>query len=74
VVSGFLGAWGVGEASLIDLIVAALKEEPRIDVISFKPWMFSGADQLLDAFFTELGEQLKGEVAERYSTGWRPEQ
>jgi predicted KAP-like P-loop ATPase len=57
-VVGVLGPWGSGKTSLINLIRAELHKEPAITVLDFNPWMFSGADQLIERFFVELSEQL----------------
>ena len=58
VVVGVLGAWGSGKTSFVNL---ALKEfeQTKIPILDFNPWMFSGADQLVDQFFIELTAQLK---------------
>jgi predicted KAP-like P-loop ATPase len=57
-VVGVLGPWGSGKTSFINLARDgfAVADMPLID---FNPWMFSGAEQLVDRFFTELGEELK---------------
>jgi hypothetical protein len=34
-------------------------EAADVTVLDFNPWMFSGAEQLVDAFFVELAAQLK---------------
>lgn len=57
-VVGVLGPWGSGKTSFInmgrdDFAAADLK------VIDFNPWMFSGAEQLVESFFTEIAAQLK---------------
>jgi hypothetical protein len=84
VVVGVLGRWGSGKTSFVNL---ARTEFERLGatVLDFNPWMFSGASQLLDAFFTELSSQLKlrpdlaklGEGLEEYGDafsglGWLP--
>jgi predicted KAP-like P-loop ATPase len=58
VVVGVLGAWGSGKTSFMNLACTHL-ESAGIPVVSFNPWMFSGADQLVDAFFVEIAAQLK---------------
>lgn len=58
VVVGVLGPWGSGKTSFVNLARQRLKDA-GIAVLEFNPWMFSGADQLVQAFFVELSAQLK---------------
>lgn len=58
VVVGVLGPWGSGKTSFVNLAHKRLKQE-GVTVLEFNPWMFSGADQLVQAFFVELSAQLK---------------
>src|SRR5712664_1331812 len=58
VVVGVLGDWGSGKTSFVNLARLELKQA-GISVVDFNPWMFSGADQLVEAFFVELAAQLK---------------
>jgi predicted KAP-like P-loop ATPase len=55
---GVLGPWGSGKTSFVNL---ARPEFNRLGatIIDFNPWMFSGAEQLVEMFFTELANQLK---------------
>ncbi|WP_370945357.1 P-loop NTPase fold protein [Amycolatopsis sp. cg5] len=53
-----MGPWGYGKTSLINLIRRHLETEPPLTVLDFNPWMFSGTEQLVDSFFTELAAQL----------------
>lgn len=84
VVVGVLGPWGSGKTSFVNLSQAFLKES-GVTVLEFNPWMFSGADQLVQFFFIELAAQLKlrpslaeiGELVEDYGDtfsglGWLP--
>lgn len=84
VVVGVLGPWGSGKTSFINLARGRLRES-GVTVLEFNPWMFSGADQLLQAFFIELSAQLKlrpelaeiGKLVEEYGEtfsglGWLP--
>lgn len=83
-VVGVLGPWGSGKTSYINL---ARTEFSRAGahVFDFNPWMFSGADRLVDAFFAEVSSQLKllpqigdaGKAFEEYGEllsgfGWVP--
>jgi predicted KAP-like P-loop ATPase len=53
------GPWGSGKTSLINLVKYELTKNSSVPVIDFNPWMFSGAEQLVESFFTELSAQLK---------------
>jgi predicted KAP-like P-loop ATPase len=57
-VVGVLGPWGSGKTSFINLARICL-EDAGVSVLDFNPWMFSGAEQLIDSFFVELSAQLK---------------
>jgi hypothetical protein len=58
-VIGILGPWGSGKTSLINLTRAELGQPPVITILEFNPWMFSGAEQLVESFFHELAAQLR---------------
>ena len=58
VVVGVLGAWGSGKTSFVNLARAEF-ERAGVAILDFNPWMFSGAEQLVDSFFIELAAQLK---------------
>lgn len=58
VVVGVLGPWGSGKTSFVNLARAHL-ERGAVAVLDFNPWMFSGAEQLVESFFVELSAQLK---------------
>lgn len=58
VVVGVLGAWGSGKTSFINLARTEF-EGGGVPILDFNPWMFSGAEQLVESFFTELAAQLK---------------
>ena len=53
VVVGVLGPWGSGKTSFVNLARVHL-EEAGISILDFNPWMFSGAEQLVEAFFVEI--------------------
>jgi hypothetical protein len=57
-VVGVLGPWGSGKTSFINLARSAF-ESSAVPVLDFNPWMFSGAEQLVQSFFSELSAQLK---------------
>jgi ABC-type uncharacterized transport system ATPase subunit len=60
--SGFvvavLGPWGSGKTSFLNLAREGFATG-EASVIDFNPWMFSGAEQLVDSFFAELSSQLR---------------
>ena len=57
-VVGILGPWGSGKTSFINLARRHL-QDTGITILDFNPWMFSGAEQLVEVFFAELSTQLK---------------
>lgn len=57
-VVGVLGAWGSGKTSFINLARNALNQG-SITILDFNPWMFSGTEQLMQSFFSELSAQLR---------------
>lgn len=57
-VVGVLGPWGSGKTSFVNMARQAFERE-SIVVVEFNPWMFSGAEQLVQSFFSELSAQLK---------------
>lgn len=58
-VMGILGPWGSGKTSLVHLIQEELREIPPLTLIEFNPWLFSGANQLVENFFVEVGAQFR---------------
>lgn len=58
VVVGVLGPWGSGKTSFLNLARERLGAR-GVTVLEFNPWMFSGADQLIEAFFVEISSQLR---------------
>ena len=58
VVVGVLGPWGSGKTSFVNLARTDL-EAKAAAVIDFNPWMFSGAEQLVQSFFGEISAELK---------------
>ena len=57
-VVGILGPWGHGKSSFINLMREQFEKEPKLTVVDFNPWMFSGSNQLVNFFFTEIGAEL----------------
>lgn len=58
-VVGILGRWGVGKSSFVNLMREQFEVDPALTVVDFNPWMFSGTDQLVSFFFSEIGEELR---------------
>ena len=84
VVVGILGPWGSGKTSFVNL-ASNYFEKAGVLVLDFNPWMFSGAEQLVEWFFVEISAQLKlragladiGNLLEDYGEtfsglGWLP--
>ncbi|MGO2933728.1 KAP family P-loop NTPase fold protein [Microbacterium sp.] len=65
-VVGILGPWGHGKSSFINLMREQFETEPALTVIDFNPWMFSGSNQLVNFFFTEIGAELKVRSKSRF--------
>jgi predicted KAP-like P-loop ATPase len=57
-VVGVLGPWGSGKTSFVNLTLKHLGRS-EINALEFNPWMFSGAEQLLNNFFEEISSQLE---------------
>lgn len=65
-VTALMGPWGAGKTSLVNLVREELAKDPTIPVLDFNPWMFSGADALINSFFREIGAQLRDKDARDY--------
>lgn len=73
-VTALMGPWGAGKTSLVNLVREELTADPAIPVLDFNPWMFSGADALVNSFFREIAAQLRdkdgrdyGELADEFA-------
>ena len=55
---GVFGPWGSGKTSFINLVQTDF-EQAEIPVLHFNPWMFSGAEQLVERFFDELSAKME---------------
>lgn len=62
-VIGLTGRWGSGKTSILNLVEREL-EEQRI-IFWFEPWLFSGAEELVDRFFVELASKLEASGSPR---------
>ena len=58
-VVGILGAWGSGKSSFVNLMREEFASKPKLTIIDFNPWMFSGSQQLVDSFFREISAELR---------------
>lgn len=58
VVVGVLGPWGSGKTTFVNFARESLTHS-GVPIVDFNPWMFSGADQLVERFFIEVGAELK---------------
>ncbi len=66
-VVGVFGPWGSGKTSFINLARPEF-ERAGIPVLEFNPWLFSGAHQLLERFFSELSAEM-GESSDLETIG-----
>lgn len=60
-VFGVCGPWGCGKSSVLRMVARELesgRSKSKPLVVSFNPWWFSGHDQLLVSFFSQLGAAL----------------
>ena len=57
-VVGVLGPWGSGKTSFLNLVRHYLKAED-VPVLRFNPWLFSGTEHLVQAFFSELSAHFR---------------
>lgn len=57
-VVGVLGPWGSGKTSFVNLAREEFSQA-GVPILDFNPWMFSGAEQLVESFFAEMAAQLK---------------
>ncbi len=57
-VVGVLGPWGSGKTTFVNFARPELGAG-SVALLDFNPWMFSGAEQLVESFFVELSAELK---------------
>ena len=67
IVAALNGPWGSGKTSLLNLVAGVLAEMDDIEVIRFNPWFFTGTEQLVQSFFTEIAAQLQTSADRRLS-------
>ena len=55
------GTWGSGKSSVKNLLLNRLREQGgEITIVEFSPWIISGQEQLIEAFFRDLWIKLYG--------------
>jgi predicted KAP-like P-loop ATPase len=55
------GPWGSGKSSIKNLLLNQLKTQGgEITILEFSPWLISGQEQLIEAFFRDLWVKLRG--------------
>lgn len=59
------GPWGDGKTSVLNMAIEQLEERGSAQVVRFNPWLFSGTEDLLARFFTEVAAQLRDEGPSR---------
>ena len=62
---GIFGPWGSGKTSFVNLARKTF-DQKDVPVLEFNPWLFSGAEQLVERFFAELSTSMgmKSELKE----------
>jgi predicted KAP-like P-loop ATPase len=66
-VVALVGDWGSGKTSVLNMVTERLSEAPSRTVLTFNPWMFSGNEQLVGAFFQKVAGPLRIEGASRHA-------
>lgn len=58
------GAWGAGKTTVLNFVEHYLKAAGRTDlhVLRFNPWWYSGSEDLVREFFSQLGETVTPDV------------
>ena len=54
---GVFGPWGSGKTSFVNLTRETFNHA-NVPVLDFNPWMFSGAEQLVERFFSEMSASM----------------
>ena len=56
---GLLGPWGSGKTSVLNRVEFRLEQAASVEVFRFNPWLFSGTEQLVGAFLSELSREME---------------
>jgi hypothetical protein len=77
-VIGLYGPWGDGKTSTLRMMANVLRDNPKVVVVNFNPWLFASDEQLLRSFFatlaTAIGKSLPtktedlGRILKRYGS------
>lgn len=59
------GSWGDGKTSVLNMAIEQLQQRRSAELVRFNPWLFSGAEDLLARFFSEVAAQLPDEGLSR---------
>lgn len=81
-VIGLHGRWGSGKTTVVNFILEHIKkhqemakdEAKKVEHVDFRPWIVSGHQDLMAAFFKLLSEQMKpkeGKVKKFFNRGMR---
>ena len=79
-VIGLHGKWGSGKTTVVNFILEHIRkhnekdEARKVEHVDFRPWIVSGHQDLMAAFFKLLSEQLKpkeGKVKKLFNSGMR---
>lgn len=57
IVVGLYGPWGSGKSTLLNFLEHYLNEIPQVErptIVHFNPWLFSGHEDLVQLFFSQL--------------------
>jgi len=64
-VIGIEGVWGSGKTSFINLTLNQIKNEPKLILVNFNPWNFTGQNELIEDFFSTLISKIKPFITDK---------
>jgi predicted KAP-like P-loop ATPase len=71
------GPWGIGKSSVKNMVLESLKKSPKDGpaIVEFNPWQWAGQEQLVEAFFQEIGVVLgrsdTSKIGKQRAAKWR---